>query len=152
LGKLRRGAIMDVLEEHSKMMLGFMGSTAPQASAAGGERRGGDRFPIEREVTFKVLNSKIGAEPGSGRTLNISSTGVLFSTDENLTPGKRVELSISWPIQLNGKCGLKLVARGRVVRARAKSIAVEIDKYEFRTVGATGLKPLQEMKNRVSPF
>ena len=134
------------------MMLGFMGSTAPQTSPASGERRGGDRFPIERELTFRVLNSKTGVEPGSGRTLNISSTGVLFSTDENLTPGKRLELSISWPIQLNGKCGLKLVARGRVVRARAKSIAVEIDKYEFRTVGSSGLKPLQEITKRVPPF
>ncbi len=44
-----------------------------------------------------------------------------------------MELAISWPAQLNNKCALKLVARGRVVRFEGGRAAIEIQQYEFRT-------------------
>ena len=97
------------------------------------DRRGADRFPIEREVRFKVLNRKNAEEIGSGRTINMSSNGVLFTTDQHLIPGRRLEISISWPAQLNSKVALKLVARGRVVRCDEGKAAIEIHQYEFRT-------------------
>ena len=70
---------------------------------------------------------------GDGKTVNISSSGVLFSVDHMLLPGRRMELAISWPAQLNNKCALKLVARGRVVRFEGGRAAIEIQQYEFRT-------------------
>ena len=97
------------------------------------ERRGGDRFPIVRDLTYRVLNSRNGPETGSGKTINISSCGVLISTKAPLTPGKQLEISINWPVRLDGTCGLNLVARGRVVRSKGTLVAVEIEKYEFRT-------------------
>lgn len=102
---------------------------------AGVERRGADRFPIEREVKYKMLSKKSGGEEGTGKTINISSNGVLFTTDHNLVPGKRLELSISWPAQLDNKCQLKLVARGRIARLEQGRAAIEIQQYEFRTSG-----------------
>src|SRR5207302_5836989 len=80
------------------------------------DRRHSDRFPIEREVRYRVMNKRSGEESGDGKTVNISSSGVLFTSGHILLPGRRLELSISWPAQLNDKCALKLVARGRVVR------------------------------------
>jgi hypothetical protein len=53
-----------------------------------------------------------------------------------LLPGRRLELSISWPAQLNNKCALKLVARGRVVRFEDGRVAFEIQQYEFRTLSS----------------
>ena len=50
-----------------------------------------------------------------------------------LLPGRRLELSISWPAQLNSTVALKLVARGRVVRCEKGMAAIEIHQYEFRT-------------------
>jgi hypothetical protein len=97
------------------------------------DRRHSDRFPIEREVRYRVLNKRGGDEAGDGRTINISSSGVLFTSDHILLPGKRLELSISWPAQLNNKCALKLVARGRVIRFEPGRAAIEIQQYEFRT-------------------
>ena len=97
------------------------------------ERRGSDRFPIEREVRYKVLNRKNADEMGIGKTINMSSNGVLFTTDQYLLPGRRLELSISWPAQLNSTVPLKLVARGRVVRCEEGKAAIEIHQYEFRT-------------------
>jgi hypothetical protein len=107
------------------------------ASRPNGEsdRRGADRFPIEREVKYRVLSKRSGNEEGTGKTINISSNGVLFTTDKILLPGKRLELSISWPAQLDNKCSLKLVARGRVARLEQGRAAIEIQQYEFRTAG-----------------
>jgi hypothetical protein len=48
-------------------------------------------------------------------------------------------MAISWPAQLDHKCALKLIARGKVVRAGAGMAAVSIDQYEFRTLGRSGL-------------
>ena len=107
------------------------------------DRRGSDRFPIEREVRFKVLNRKNAEEMGSGRTINMSSNGVLFTTDQYLLPGRRLELSISWPAQLNSKVNLKLVARGRVVRCDEGKAAIEIHQYEFRTQASQGTSVVQ---------
>lgn len=97
------------------------------------DRRAADRFPIEREVRYKVLNRKNADEIGYGKTINMSSNGVLFTTEQYLLPGRRLELSISWPAQLNSTVALKLVARGRVVRCEEGRAAIEIHQYEFRT-------------------
>jgi hypothetical protein len=106
------------------------------------ERRASDRFPIEREVRYKVLSKRSADEAGGGKTINMSSSGVLFTTEHFLMPGKRVEVAISWPAQLNNKTALKLVARGRVVRCEDGRAAIEIQQYEFRTTsGGTTIMP-----------
>ena len=101
------------------------------------DRRNSDRFPIEREVRFRVMNKRGGEETGDGRTLNISSSGVLFTTEQMLPPRPRLEVSINWPAQLNNKCALRLVARGRIVRFEKGVAALEIQQYEFRTASAS---------------
>jgi len=97
------------------------------------DRRHSDRFPIQREVRYRVLNKRSAEDGGDGRTINISSSGVLFSANHLLVPGRKLELSISWPAQLDNKCALKLVARGKVVRFEQGRAAIEIQQYEFRT-------------------
>jgi hypothetical protein len=103
------------------------------------DRRGSNRFAIDRELRFKVTNRKVQGEVGQGRTINMSSTGILFTTDQNVLPGRTVEIAVSWPAQLNNKCPLKLVARGRVVRSTEGCVAIQIQHYEFRTLGSQGL-------------
>lgn len=103
------------------------------------DRRSTDRFPIEREVKFRLLGRRYGEETGAGKTVNLSSGGVLIRTDRMLIPGKKLEMAVSWPAQLDQRCALKLVARGRVVRSRQGEVAVELQQHEFRTVGAAGL-------------
>ena len=109
----------------------------------GDDRRAADRYPIERAVRYRVLGGRNTPEAGTGQTINISSKGVLFTTNHLLQPGKRLELAISWPVRLNDECPLKLVAMGRVVRFEAgpKDLkigvaAIEIQTYDFRTLGA----------------
>lgn len=100
------------------------------------ERRHSDRFPIEREVRYRVLNKRGGEEAGDGKTVNMSSAGILFTTEAMVLPGRRLEISVNWPAQLNNQCALKLVARGRVVRFEGGRAAMEIQQYEFRTAAA----------------
>lgn len=103
------------------------------------DRRGSNRFAIDRELRFKVTNRKMPGEAGQGRTINMSSTGILFTTDQSVLPGRTVEIAVSWPAQLNNTCPLKLVARGRVIRSAGGCVAIQIQHYEFRTLGSQGL-------------
>ncbi len=102
------------------------------------DRRHSDRFPIEREVRYRVLSKRSGEETGDGRTVNISSSGILFTSQHMLLPGRRMEVAINWPAQLNNACALKLVARGRIVRFEDGRAAMEIQQYEFRTQSSQG--------------
>ena len=104
------------------------------------DRRGTDRFPIESELRYKLVDAKGAPDAGLGRTLNMSSSGVLFTSETQLPVGHRVELSVEWPAQLNEHCGLKLVAQGRIIRSSAESAAIRIDKYDFRTRATARVK------------
>ena len=97
------------------------------------ERRDTDRFPIENDVRYKLLEARRIAQTGQGRTLNISSGGILFTTEARLPLGQRIEVAMDWPAQLNEHCGLKLVALGKIVRSSDDLAAVNIEKYDFRT-------------------
>lgn len=97
------------------------------------DRRGTSRFPLREEVTYKMLNTRAIKVSGTGKTLNISSGGILFSTEDQLPMGGTVELSVSWPARLGGTCPLKFVAVGRVVRSDPDKAVVRIERYEFRT-------------------
>jgi hypothetical protein len=98
------------------------------------DRRSSDRFPIEREVRYRTLSYRRGVEEsGEGKTINMSSNGILFHTEQTLLPGRRLELAVAWPAQLNNGCPLKLVAKAKVVRSDSNTAAVEILQYEFRT-------------------
>ena len=65
------------------------------------ERRMKRRFEIAQEVRYKMLYGQRIAETGSGKTLNISSGGVWFGTENMLTVGMPIELSMGWPVLLN---------------------------------------------------
>jgi hypothetical protein len=100
------------------------------------ERRTKRRFQIDQEVKYKMLYGQRIAETGAGRTMNISSGGLWFSTENMLTSGMPVELSLSWPVLLNDSCPMKLMIYGCVVRSNERGAAVAIERYEFRTSGA----------------
>jgi len=76
-------------------------------------------------------------QTGTGRTLNISSGGVLFETNDRLPQRGLVEVAMQWPYLLQGVCGLKLIMRGRIVRSGGdqRETAVRAEFREFRTAG-----------------
>ena|SRR5437867_4120027 len=96
------------------------------------EHRATDRFPIESALRYKLRLSKT-TPTGAGRTVNMSSAGILFTTETRLPAGERVELFVDWPARLNDNCALTLVAFGKIVRSELQSAAIRIEKYDFRT-------------------
>jgi hypothetical protein len=106
------------------------------------DRRGTGRFPLQEELTYRLLHDKAGALAGSGKTLNIGSGGILFTTESKLPIGRTVELSVNWPARLGGTCPLKMVARGRVIRSEVDRAAVRIERYEFRTRATATVTPI----------
>ncbi|MBI2680216.1 MAG: hypothetical protein HYX25_04320 [Candidatus Solibacter usitatus] len=103
------------------------------------DRRAADRFPLEREARFTVLDTRATAQFGKCRTINMSSRAILIRSEVRLVEGKRLELTVSWPALLNDTCPLKLVALGRVIRSNFEEAVIEIERYEFRTQGAAGV-------------
>jgi hypothetical protein len=97
-------------------------------------------MPIERDVRYKVMGGKKAIKQvGLGKTVNMSSGGVLFTTETPLPAGERVEIAVSWPAQLNDVLPLKLVAMGRLVRTGESEAAISVERYEFKTRGSNGL-------------
>lgn len=100
------------------------------------DRRVSHRLRIEREVRYKVLGVKKTVRyTGSGKTLDMSSRGVLFTTESRLPEGVTVEIAISWPALLDDATHLKLVAIGVLVRSDEGQAAISIQRYEFKTRG-----------------
>jgi hypothetical protein len=113
------------------------------------ERRGKRRFQIEQDVRYKMLYGQRIAETGAGKTLNISSGGVWFTTENMLTTGMPVELAMNWPVLLNDACPMKLMIYGCVVRSNERGAAVAIERYEFRTQGRSFQTPPPQPEYRL---
>jgi len=97
------------------------------------DRRMTNRFPVQQEIKYRLLQPRSEQRAGVGKTVDISSGGILFTTDQRLPVGRTIEIAMHWPARLNGTCPLQFVATGRVIRADRTSAAVRIQKYEFRT-------------------
>jgi len=101
------------------------------------DRRSKTRFAMERDVRYRVAEDGVVVAAGSGQTINMCSGGIAFVTEQPLTPGGFVELSISWPVLLDETCPMRFVVFGRVLRSAGRRTVCSIDKYEFRTQART---------------
>jgi len=108
-----------------------MGLEKPSAPV---ERRAKKRFVMEREIRYRVLEQDRIIAVGSGKTINLSSAGVAFVTENELPTGAYIEVSIAWPALLENRCPLQLVGFGRVLRSSGRIAAATLEQYEFRTM------------------
>ena len=104
------------------------------------ERRAAIRFPLEREVTYKLLYSHGRKQEGVGRSVNLSSTGILFDGDQDL----ELKMYIEVTVLLDRQRPLFLVASGRVVRSQNRGVAVQFERQELRTEARNSQVGLQK--------
>lgn len=97
------------------------------------DRRVSARFPLQLDLRYQRAQKS--APWIAGRTVNISSSGLLFEANSEPAPGGRVRLSVAWPVALDQKAALRLIILGRVVRVFGGQVAVAIHRFEFRTTG-----------------
>jgi len=101
------------------------------------ERRFAMAGPIQYPVNMELRYKTDGRTPrvGMGQTSRMSTTEVVFTADQPLDAGTKLEISIAWPALLNGRVALQLVVAGDVVGRRESLTTVRIRKYHFRTRG-----------------
>jgi len=97
------------------------------------DRRAATRFALTLEVSYSLPGGGAPAETGSGRTIDLSSSGLSFTTGRPLVTGQKLALSIDWPVLLDGAIKLQLVMSGVVVRTNGTVAALRITRHEFRT-------------------
>lgn len=89
------------------------------------------RFPVILETEYRLVSEP--RRTGRGQTVNLSRKGVLLELEETVPQGRIIELSIVWPVKLDGEVSLILWGSGRTVRCQGKRVAVHLSRYEFRT-------------------
>jgi hypothetical protein len=102
-----------------------------------GERRRHKRYDLLLDLRWRLVRRRKVLGTGSGRTLDLSSGGILLETDRPLPIGLNLEISIAWPALLNNVAPLQLVVTGTIVRAHANRVALRMAQHEFRTVGVS---------------
>jgi hypothetical protein len=94
------------------------------------------RYSIVADLEYSLLKSGRIVRRGRGKTVNLSSTGLLFESDTALPTDRRIMVSVAWPVMLGPGIGLTLHITGRTIRAQDKCTAIRNEKYEFRVRGS----------------
>ena len=95
------------------------------------DRRARVRFPLALQLSYRSVSPE--GTVGAGRTLNVSSAGILFTAQHELPVGMTLELTIQWPVLLENSLPLQVRLFGTTVRASGDQAVLKIDKHEFRT-------------------
>jgi len=102
------------------------------------ERRSGFRYPVSLELSYRSHQGRFEIE-GQGKTLDFSSSGILFVAEHVLTAGAAVELTLQWPFLLDDLVPLQLRVSAKVMRSEGTLAAVGIVSHEFRTAVRKGV-------------
>jgi len=97
------------------------------------EKRLKRRFPLRRELHYKIIQWGWLIATGTGLTSDISSSGIRFTTEGNLPVNGIVEIAVSWPATRQNACPLQLVVNGQIGRREGTSVVCTIERFEFRT-------------------
>ncbi|MGO9010332.1 MAG: PilZ domain-containing protein [Bryobacteraceae bacterium] len=133
--------------------------TIQQFDTIAGDRRRDKRYELELALRWKLIRRRRLLESGEGRTVDVSSGGILFDAGRPLPPGLNVELLITWPVMLHNVAPLQLMVYGKIIRSGGQRTAIRMVQHEFRTAGpamerrlavATGSRPAMPLFSRVS--
>ena len=109
------------------------GSNLHATRETGSERRLRPRYGIHLPLRYKIVRDALVTAAGTGDTIDMSSKGIAFRCASVFKRRTPLELSVSWPILLNGTCPIQLIVRGSVIRSELKSTVVGVNSHEFRT-------------------
>lgn len=89
------------------------------------------QYPIVMELQYKMRERT--NRVGMGQTRGINSSFVVFTADQPIAVGSKLEIAIAWPVLLNQCVPLKLVVEAVVVSGEETLHTAKIVKYQFRT-------------------
>jgi hypothetical protein len=97
------------------------------------ERRSNPRFPVTMMVRYAASDRLVSVAACTGRTIDLSSSGLSFTADAPLPVGLRLDVVIDWPFLRDRAVPVQLIASGVVVRTNGTVAALQIQRHEFRT-------------------
>lgn len=93
------------------------------------EQRKNQRFDLK--LPFEIVRTGNNAKL-VGETKNVSSSGVLFTSDSSVAVGEPIEYVITFPKPSNSRFEVRLRCVGTVLREDAESkFAATLERYEF---------------------
>jgi len=104
-------------------------------------RRAANRYDLDLPFDFRLFGRDQSVQEGSGRTLNMSSHGLLVSPDLRISKGQPIELFVHLPGQLEAAVGARLVILGHVLRSSQAGAAIKIVRHGFIRVRESGSPP-----------
>jgi hypothetical protein len=90
------------------------------------------RYPVDVPLEFWLVLGSGERVSGVARTVNLSSSGVLFESKDSLPPGLPIQVVLEWPSRLDGARSMQLHGTGRTVRRSGNATAMMIQQCEFR--------------------
>ena len=96
------------------------------------ERRQSRRYAIETALEYRLMARGEVIGTGRGRTVDISSSGILFEAERTLPPQRIIHLSLDWPVRRDAGGTTELHVAGRTVRRRGRRTALVMERHEFR--------------------
>jgi hypothetical protein len=116
-----------------------------ETTLIGGDRRRSRRFDIQMDLSWKLIRRRRVIDRGVGRSVDLSSSGLMFEANRHLPVGLDVELALAWPVRLQKTAALKLAVRGRIVRSDGNRVAVRMTQRELKTAPVpVGQTPLSD--------
>lgn len=92
------------------------------------------RYDIERPVAYKV-KTPAGPIEGTGKTLNISRSGLLFEPEHAIGVGAKIDISVQMGDAVGGGAPITLRVHGITLRSQQGFVAVSIKKYSLQAEG-----------------
>jgi hypothetical protein len=114
------------------------------------ERRSHPRYPVQLPVRFLIRSGKVISFTGEGKTVNISSTGMLFCSSKPLPDAKRVIGAVQWPATPDGKPRV-LLFYGHMVWVKGSHIGMQISHYGFLSEDIPSAEDAQILEQLASP-
>lgn len=93
------------------------------------EQRRSRRFELRLPV--KLVRAGTLPIQKTAETRNVSSTGVLITTDTRVPIGECIEYLITLPVMGDGDTAVRLRCMGKVVRHDVFASAATLERYEF---------------------
>ena len=93
------------------------------------EKRGKQRFELRLSVEIVLNSSGLRIK---GETRNVSSSGVLFTSEERIAIGEPIDYLIAFPRFRRARRNVQLLCSGKVLREdRNLTFAASLDRHQF---------------------
>ncbi len=108
------------------------------------ERRIARRYDVSVPVRVRDLDKQRDGAP-SGKTRDISTSGLYFTLPQQIEPGSRIEMTLTLPAAITGGSEVVVEVVGRVVRVedgrgadhQSVGVAAHIERYDIVRAGVT---------------